>query len=91
MLSVPKSTPLWMDSFPGLMSSSNTLTLCDEIFVKMVNTCQYLSILVQPWVVSPEHALAVLKAEGSTPSHVSNFDALRGVQVVSGVLRVLLD
>ena len=43
------------------------------------------------WIVSPELALAVPKAEGSTPSHVSNLSALRGVQVVPRVLRVLLD
>ena len=45
---------------------------------------------IQPWIVSPELTLAVLKAEGSTPGHVSNLDALRRVQVVPGVLRVLL-
>ena len=46
---------------------------------------------IQPWIVSPELTLAVLKAEGSTPGHVSNLDALRCVQVVPGVLGVLLD
>ena len=48
-------------------------------------------MLFLPGVVSPELALAVLKAEGSTSSHVSNLDALRCVQVVPGVLCVLLD
>ena len=48
-------------------------------------------MIFQPWVVSPELALAVLKAEGSTPGHVSNLDALRRVQVVPGVLCVLLN
>ena len=47
-------------------------------------------MLSLPWVVSPELALAILKAEGSTPSHVSNLDALRRVQVVPGELGVLL-
>ena len=42
------------------------------------------------WVESPELALAVLKAEGSTSSHVSNLDALCRVQVVPRVLCVLL-
>ena len=48
-------------------------------------------IICLPWVVSPELALAVLKAERSTPGHISNLDALRCVQVVPGVLGVLLD
>ena len=48
-------------------------------------------MLVLPWIVSPELALAVLKTEGSAPSHVPNLNALRRVQVVSGVLRVLLN
>ena len=48
-------------------------------------------IICLPWVVSPELALAVVKPEGSAPSHVSNLDALRCVQVVPGVLGVLLD
>ena len=43
------------------------------------------------WIESPELALVVIEAEGSTPSHVSNLDALRRVQVVPGVLRVLLN
>ena len=44
-----------------------------------------------PWIVSPELALVVIEAEVGTPSHVSNLDALRCVQVVPGVLRVLLN
>ena len=48
-------------------------------------------MLCSPWVVSPELALVVTEAEGSTSSSVSNLDALRCVQVVPGVLRVLLD
>ena len=48
-------------------------------------------IICLPWVVSPELALAVPKAEGSTSGHVPNLDALRRVQVVPGVLRVLLN
>ena len=43
------------------------------------------------WIESPELALVVIEAEGSTPGHVSNLDPLRRVQVVSGVLRVLLN
>ena len=43
------------------------------------------------WIESPELALVVIEAEGSTPSHVSNLDPLRCVQVVPGVLRVLLN
>ena len=46
---------------------------------------------VQPWIVCPELALAVPKAEGSAASHVANLDALRRVQVVPGVLRVFLN
>ena len=46
---------------------------------------------ILPWVESPEHALIVIEAEGGTTSHVSNLDSLRCVQVVSGVLRVLLN
>ena len=46
---------------------------------------------VSPWIVSPELALVVIEAEGSTASHVSSLDALRCVQVVPGVLGVLLD
>ena len=48
-------------------------------------------MLVLPWIVSPELALAVLEAEVSTASHVANLDAFRRVQVVPGVLRVLLN
>ena len=48
-------------------------------------------MLCSPWVVSPELALVVIEAEGSTPSLVSNLDALRRVQVVPGVLSVLLN
>ena len=44
-----------------------------------------------PWVVSPEAALFVVEAERSTSRHVSDRDALRCVQVVTGVLRVLLN
>ena len=44
-----------------------------------------------PWVVSPEAALFVVEAEISTSRHVSDRDALRCVQVVTGVLRVLLN
>ena len=47
-------------------------------------------MVCSPWVVSPELALVVIEAEGSAPSHVSNLDALRCVQVVPGVLRVFL-
>ena len=73
-----------MDSFLGLKSSSSTSTLCDKNLVEKL-------ILFLPWVESPELALAVVKAEGSTPSHVSNLDALPCVQVVPGVLRILLN
>ena len=66
-----------------------------DVFIQHLDTLQKKfkrsEILVLPWVVSPELALAILKAEGSTPSHVSNLDALRCVQVVPGVLCVLLD
>ena len=48
-------------------------------------------ILCSPWIVSPKLALVVIEAEGSTASHVSSLDALRCVQVVPGVLRVLLN
>ena len=48
-------------------------------------------MLVLPWIVSPELALAVLKAEGGTPSPVCNLDALPRVQVVPGVLRVFFN
>ena len=48
-------------------------------------------MVCSPWVVSPELALVVIEAEGSTASSVSNLDALRCVQVVPGVLRVLLN
>ena len=44
-----------------------------------------------PWIVSPKLALAVLEAEVGAARHVSNLDALRSVQVVPGVLRVLLN
>ena len=47
--------------------------------------------LGSPWIVSPKLALVVIEAEGSTASSVSNLDALRCVQVVPGVLRVLLN
>ena len=70
-----------MDSFPGPKSSSSTWKLCDT------NGKEH----EQPWVVSPELALAVPKAEGSTSGDVSNLDALCRVQVVPGVLRVLLN
>ena len=73
-----------MDSFLDPKSSSSTLRLCDTDGKKSKTK-------IQPWVVSPELALAVLEAEGSTPGHVSNLDALRRVQVVPGVLRVLLN
>ena len=61
-----------------------------ELFWTAKNPVEKL-ILFLPWVESPELALAVLKAEGSTPSHVSNLDALCRVQVVPRVLRVLLN
>ena len=48
-------------------------------------------MVCSPWVESPELALVVTEAEGSTPSSVSNLDTLRRVQVVPGVLRVLLN
>ena len=73
-----------MDSFPGPKSSSSTWRLCDTNSKEVKN-------LFKPRIVSPKLALAVLKAEGSTPSHVSNLDALCCVQVVPGVLRVLLN
>ena len=57
-----------------------------EIVIK-----QGLWIIFLPWIESPELTLAVPKAEGSTASHVSNLSALRCVQVVPGVLRVLLE
>ena len=84
MLYVLKLTPLWMDSFLGLKSSSSTSTLYDKNLIEKL-------ILFLPWVESPELALAVVKAEGSAPSHVSNLDALPRVQVVPGVLGLLLD
>ena len=49
-----------------------------------------IQMLRLPWIVSPELALVVIEAEVGTPSHVSNLDALRCVQVVPGVLGVLL-
>ena len=73
-----------MDSFPGPKSSSSTWRLCDTISKEVKN-------LLKPWVVSPKLALAVLEAEVGTTRHVSNLDALRCVQVVPGVLRVLLN
>ena len=48
-------------------------------------------MVCSPWVVSPELALVVIEAEGSTASLVSNLDALRRVQVVPGVHRILLN
>ena len=48
-------------------------------------------IVCSPWIVSPEFALLVIEAERSTPRSVSHLDALRRVQVVPGVLRVLLN
>ena len=66
-----------------------------DVFIQHLDTLQKIlkksERLVLPWIVSPELALAVLKAEGSTPGYVSNLDALRRVQVVPGVLCVLLD
>ena len=49
-----------------------------------------IQIICLPLVVSPELALAVPKAEGSTSGHVSNLDPLRRVEVVPRVLCVLL-
>ena len=43
------------------------------------------------WVVSPKLALAVLEAEVGTARHVANLYALRRVQIVPGVLRVLFN
>ena len=71
-----------MDSFLDPKFSSSTWTLCDTNGEKVKK--------IQPWVVSPELALAIVKAERSTSGHISNLDALRRVQVVPGVLRVLL-
>ena len=66
-----------------------------DVFIQHFDTLQKIlkksETIVLPWIVSPELALGVLKAEGSTPGHVSNLDALRRVQVVPGVLGVLLD
>ena len=59
----------------------------DTLWEKLTRT----EMLCSPWVVSPELALVVIEAEGSTSSLVSNLDALRRVQVVPGVLRVLLN
>ena len=59
----------------------------DTLWEKLTRT----EMLCSPWVVSPELALVVIEAEGSTPSLVSNLDALRRVQVVPGVHRVLLN
>ena len=42
-------------------------------------------------IISPELALLVTEAEEGAAGHVSNLDALRCVQVVPRVLRVLLD
>ena len=50
-----------------------------------------IQIVCSPWVESPELALVVTEAEGSTPSHVSNLDALSRVKVVPGELGVLLN
>ena len=61
-----------MDSFLDPKFSSSIWTLCDTDGEKVKKK-------FQPWVVSPELALAVLKAEGSTSGHVSNLDALRCV------------
>ena len=85
MLSVQRPTLLRIDSFLDLMSSSSIWTLCD-----LNGKFKEVTVLLL-WVESPELALAVLKAEGSTPGHVSNLDALRRVQVVPGVLCVLLN
>ena len=68
-----------------------------EVFIQHLETLDVKqrikkqNYLVIPRVVGPELALAVLKAERSTSGHISNLDALRRVQVVPGVLRVLLD
>ena len=47
-------------------------------------------IICLPWVVSPELALAVLKAECSTSRHVSDFDALCGVQLVNIIILTII-
>ena len=66
-----------------------------DVFIQHLDTLWEKSKIIQtlrsPWIVSPELALVVIEAEGSTASHVSSLDALRCVQVVPGVLRVLLD
>ena len=66
-----------------------------DVFIQHLDTLQKKfkrsEILVLPWVVSPELALAVPKAEGSTSGHVSNLDALPCVQVVPRELCVLLN
>ena len=73
-----------MDSFLDPKFSSSTWTLCDTNGEKV-------KCFFQPWVVSPELALAIVKAERSTSGHISNLDTLRRVQVVPGVLRALLN
>ena len=66
-----------------------------EVFIQHLDTLweklKRIQMVCSPWVVSPELALVVTEAEGSTSSSVSNLDALRCVQVVPGVLRVLLN
>ena len=61
----------------------------DTLYQKLDTSLQFNQI--SPWIESPELALVVLEAEVGTPSHVPNLDALRCVQGVPGVLRVLLN
>ena len=66
-----------------------------DVFIQHLDTLweklKRIYIVCSPWIVSPELALVVIEAEVGTASSVSNLDALRCVQVVPGVLRVLLN
>ena len=56
----------------------------------MKDDVEWVKILIQPWIVRPELALAVPEAEPSASRHVSNVDSFPWVEVVPRVLCVLL-
>ena len=67
-----------------------------EVFIQHLETLDVKqrikkqNYLVIPRVVGPELALAVLKAECSTAGHVSDFDALCGVQLVNIIIFIVI-
>ena len=82
----PDSDPFVEGLFPW---SEVFIQHLDTLYQKLDTSLQFNQI--SPWIESPELALVVTEAEGSTSGHVSNLDALPRVQVVPGVLRVLLN